>query len=114
MIKYILLSLLLISCSKDSLKKQITITPTLTTQDNKWVINFNFSDSINTQGTLKFYWVVSDSTNKSYKWFGSVPFQPGKKQSYESGIPSFKNYKTDSINIEVYDYNDKYEFLINR
>jgi len=107
------LLLLLISCNKETEKPVITITPTLTVENNKWVVNISYSDTINTQGFIRFYWVVSDKNKKQYKWFGAQPLeQPTITQKYNSGIESFAPYTVDSLIIEPIDYLNKYTILI--
>lgn len=109
----ILLTLFLISCNKETEKPVITITPTLTTENGKWVINLSYSDTINTQGFVRFYWVVSDANKKQYKWFGAIPLeQPQISQKYNSAIPSFYPYTLDSLVITPDDYLNKYIILI--
>lgn len=109
----ILFILTLSSCYKETNRPIITITPSLTTQNNKWVFNLNYSDTINTQGMVRFYWVVSDSNKKQYKYFGSLPLeQPQKSQSYQSGITSFTSYHIDSLIVEPTDYLGKYTLII--
>lgn len=108
-----ILFIFLISCNKETDKPVITITPTLTTENGKWVINLSYSDTINTQGFIRFYWVVKDNTGKSYKWFGELPLeQPQISQKYNSAIPSFSPYTVDSLIIIPDDYLNKYIILI--
>ncbi len=105
--------ILLISCNKQSDKPTITITPSLTSVNGKWVVNLSYSDTINTQGFIRFYWVVSDANKKQYKWFGALPLeQPQKSQTYNSAIPSFTPYTIDSLTVIPDDYLNKYTILI--
>lgn len=109
----IILTLILFSCNKETDKPVIIITPTLTTENNKWVINLSYSDTINTQGFVRVYWVVSDANKKQYKWFGALPLEvPQISQKYNSAIPSFSPYTVDSLIIEPTDYLNKYIILI--
>ncbi len=105
--------ILIFSCNKETDKPVITITPSLSVENNKWVITLNYSDTINTSGFVRFYWVVSDANKKQYKWFGAIPLeQPQKIQTYNSAIQSFSPYTTDSLIILPDDYLNKYIILI--
>jgi len=77
------------------------------------VVNFTYSDTLNTQGVIKFYWVVSDRDKKQYKWFGSLPIEtPQIRATYNSAIQSFTPYTVDSIIVIPSDYLNKYTLLI--
>ncbi len=107
------LIILISSCKKETDKPIITITPTLSVENNKWVITLNYSDTINTQGFIRFYWVISDASKKQYKYFGALPLEkPEIRQTYPSQIPAFSPYKLDSMIIEPSDYLNKYTILI--
>jgi hypothetical protein len=109
----ILLTILLFSCQKEQVKPVIYITPNLSNENNKWVMNFQYSDTINTKGVIKFYWTVKDNNGKSYKYFGSQPIEtPTIKQKYNSAIDAFNPYTVDSLIFEPTDYLNKYTILI--
>jgi hypothetical protein len=113
LIPLLLLIITLISCNKEQSKPVIYIIPTITNENNKWVVNLQYSDTINTQGVVKFYWVIKDNNGKSYKYFGSQPLEnPTIKQKYNSAIDAFNPYTIDSLILQPIDYLNKYTILI--
>jgi len=109
----ILLLLLTISCTKNTEKKVVTITPSLTTENGKWVINLKYSPEIYTHGIIRFYWTVKNTEGKSFTWFGLHSIDsPITEYTYHSGIEAFAPYTVDSIRIIPDDYLDKYTYII--
>jgi len=108
-----ILLLISLSCNKQTDKPVVTITPTLTVENNKWVIHLKYSPEINTIGVIRFNWTVKNSEGKSFSWFGASPLSnPVTEQKYLSEIAAFEPFVIQSLEILPDDYLNKYIILI--